>query len=119
MIKINNECLSKCLLLCLEQTELKYGEALVRSDGLTKHSVLVRWKILEMKKICPFSVKSSVTNFSLILASECYNRVLGLFPTQFCDAVMCLVVTVLDLPPLPPKQNLTNLFLSFFFSCLK
>ena len=54
MIKINNECVSKCLLLCLEQTELKYGEALVRSDGLTKHSVLVMWKILEMKKMCHF-----------------------------------------------------------------
>ena len=49
MIKINNECVSKCLLLCLEQTESKYDEALVQSDGLTKHSVLVMWKILEMK----------------------------------------------------------------------
>ena len=49
MIKINNECVSKCLLHCLERTESKYGEALSHSDGLTKHSVLVMWKILEMK----------------------------------------------------------------------
>ena len=54
MIKINNECVSKCLLHCLEQTESKYDEALVHSDGLTKHSVLVMWKILEMKKIFVF-----------------------------------------------------------------
>ena len=52
MIKINNECVSKCLLHCLEQTESKYGESLVHSDGLTKHSVLLVWKTLEMKKIC-------------------------------------------------------------------
>ena len=56
MIKINNECVPKCVLhrLEVEQTESKYGEAVVHSDGLTKHSVLVMWKILEMKKICPF-----------------------------------------------------------------
>ena len=30
---------------------------------------------------------------------------LGLFSTQSCEAVTCLVVTVLDLPPLPPKSN--------------
>ena len=50
MIKINKECVSKCFLHCLEQTEPKYGEAMAHSDGLTKHSVLVMWKILEMKK---------------------------------------------------------------------
>ena len=38
MIKINHECVSKCLLRCLEQTELKYGEALAHSGGLTKHT---------------------------------------------------------------------------------
>ena len=38
MIKINNECVSKCIVHCLEQTESKYGEALVHSDGLTKHT---------------------------------------------------------------------------------
>ena len=48
MIKINNECVSKCLLHCLEQTESKYGEALTHSYGLTKHTVFVLWKILEM-----------------------------------------------------------------------
>ena len=31
MIKINNECVTKCLLHCLEQTESKYGEALNRN----------------------------------------------------------------------------------------
>ena len=50
-IKINKECMSKCLLHCLEQAESKYGEAVAHSDGLTKHSVLVMWKIIEMKKI--------------------------------------------------------------------
>ena len=51
MIEINSECMSTWLLHCLEQTESKYGEAMAHSDGLTKHSVLVMWKILEMKKI--------------------------------------------------------------------
>ena len=37
----NNECVSRCFLHCLEQTESKYGEALAHSDGLTKLSVLV------------------------------------------------------------------------------
>ena len=44
MIKINNECVSKCLLHCLEQTELKYGEALIYSGGFTKYSVPVMSK---------------------------------------------------------------------------
>ena len=43
--------MSKCRLHCLEQTESKYGEALAHNDGLTKHSILVMWKIFEMKKI--------------------------------------------------------------------
>ena len=54
MIKINNECVSKCLLHCLDQTGSKYGDTLVHSDGVTKHSVLVMWKILEMMKIYHF-----------------------------------------------------------------
>ena len=54
MIKVNIECVFKCLLQCLEETESKYDEALVHSDGVTKHSVLVMWKILEMKNIYPF-----------------------------------------------------------------
>ena len=33
LIKFNNECASKCILHWLEQTELKYGEALVHSDS--------------------------------------------------------------------------------------
>ena len=68
MIKINNKCVSKCIFHCLEETESKYGEALVHSGGLTKHGVLVMWKILEMKKaFFSFSVKSSVSHFSLII----------------------------------------------------
>ena len=60
MIKINKDWVSKCLLHCLEQTEPKYSEAMAHSDGLTKHSELEMWKILEMKKkkIFCFSVKS-------------------------------------------------------------
>ena len=45
---------SKCLLHCLEQTESKSGEALAHSDGLTKYTVLVMWKILEMRNIFLF-----------------------------------------------------------------
>ena len=109
MIKINNDCVSKCLLHCLKQTESKYVEALAHSDGSTKHSILVMWKILEMKKIFVFLFcqKFCITLFTdlFFFASECHRMVLGLFSNQFCDAVTCLVVTVLDLPPLPPKSK--------------
>ena len=54
MIKMNSECVSKCLLHCLEQTASKYGETLAHNDGLTKHTVRVMWKILEMKIIFLF-----------------------------------------------------------------
>ena len=66
MIQINNECLSKCLLHCLEQTESRYGEAMAHSDGLTKHSVLVMWKIVEMKNntVLFFLSKVSYTLFT-------------------------------------------------------
>ena len=50
MIKVNNGCVSKCRLHCLEKTKSKYCEALVLSDGLTKHRVLVIWENFEMKK---------------------------------------------------------------------
>ena len=102
MIKINNECVSKCLRHCLEQRKWKYDRALDHSDNLIKHTVLAMWKILQMKnnnnnnnkqKQKSFSVKSSVSPFSLIL----------LFWTQFCAAATCLVVTVLDSTPLLPK----------------
>ena len=53
IIKINNNCVSKCPLHCLEKPESKYVEPLVHSNGLTKHSVLVVWKTLAMKNICP------------------------------------------------------------------
>ena len=53
------------LLHCLKQTELKYGGALVYSDGLSKHGILLMWKITEMRKICPFffSKKFCITPF--------------------------------------------------------
>ena len=44
MIKINNVCVSKCLLHCLKQTKSKYGEALIHSDRLSKYSILLKWK---------------------------------------------------------------------------
>ena len=50
-----------------------------------------------MKKICRFFF---CQKFWIILfshwnfTSECHSRALGLFSTQFCDAVTCLVVTV-------------------------
>ena len=46
--------------------------------------------------------------FLQFFASECHSRVLGLFSIQFCDAVTCLVVKVLDLPPLPPKSRISE-----------
>ncbi len=55
MTKINNDSVSQCLLHCLKQTELKYGEALVHSSGLSKHGTFLMWKITKMRKICPFS----------------------------------------------------------------
>ena len=35
-------------------TESKYGEALVHSDGLNRHSIALMWKITEMRKTCRF-----------------------------------------------------------------
>ena len=55
MTKINNDSVSKCLLHCLKQTKLKYGEALVHSSGLSKHGTFLMWKITKIRKICPFS----------------------------------------------------------------
>ena len=107
---IKNECVSKCLLQCLEQTESKYGESLVHSDDLTKHSVLVMWKISQMKKICPlffcqiFCQKLSITLFtdSLLenatVVSWVYSQ-----PIVRCCAVSCC--QVLDLPRLPRKSQ--------------
>ena len=54
MTKVNNDSVSQCFLHCLKQTESKYGEALVHSDGLSKHGTFLMWKITEMWKICPF-----------------------------------------------------------------
>ena len=92
---------SKCLLHCPEQTESKYGETLVHSDGLTKHSL---FGIVENLS---FLFLSNVLHhtFHRFFASECHSRALGLFSTQFCDAMTCLVVTVLDLPPQSPKSR--------------
>ena len=55
MTKINNDSVSQCLLHCLKQTKLKYGEALVHSSGLSKHGTFLMWKITKIRKICPFS----------------------------------------------------------------
>ena len=86
---------------------------MVPSDGLIKHSILLLWKILEMKKTslflfyqkcCIILKKEKYICFTL----ECHSRVLGLFVTQFCDTVTCLVFRVLDLPPLPPKSKNTR-----------
>ena len=65
MTKISNECVSECLLHRIKQTELKYVEALVHSDGLSKHGFLLMWKITKMRKLCPFffSQKFYITPF--------------------------------------------------------
>ena len=65
MTKINTNSVSQCLLHCLKQMESKYGEAVVHSDGLSKHGILLMWKITEIGKICPFlfSQKFCITAF--------------------------------------------------------
>ena len=62
---------SKCPLRCLKQTESKHDEALVHSDGLNKYSLLLMWKILEMKTIRPFFFRQ---NFCIILFIHCLLR---------------------------------------------
>ena len=54
MTEISDERVSLCLLHCLKQTESKYGEALVHSDGSSKHGIFPMWKITEMRKIRHF-----------------------------------------------------------------
>ena len=38
----------------LKQTQSKYDEVLPHCDSLSKPGIFLMWKILEMKKICPF-----------------------------------------------------------------
>ena len=66
MTKLNNDSVSQCLLHCLKQTELKYGEALVHSSGVSKHGTFLMWKMTKMRKIFPFSFsqKFCITLFS-------------------------------------------------------
>ena len=93
------ECVSKCPLHCLEQTESKYSEALVHSDGLTKHSVHVMWKILEMKKIFLFFFcqKFYITLFTNSLLQ---NATVGSWVYSQPNFVMlrCVWLSLLDLP---------------------
>ena len=55
MTEINNDSVFQCRLYCLKQTESKYGEALVHSIGLSKHSTFLMWKSTKMRNICHFS----------------------------------------------------------------
>ena len=66
MTKIKNESVSQCLLHYLKQTELKYGEALVHSSGLSKHDTFLMWTITKMRKICPFSFSQKICITSFI-----------------------------------------------------
>ena len=52
MIKINIECVFKYFLYRIKQTDSKYGEVLVHSDGASKHCILLMWKVLEKQKVC-------------------------------------------------------------------
>ena len=69
MTKLDNDSGSQYLLHCLKQTELKYGEALVHSSGLSKHGTFLMWKITKIRKNCPytFSQKFFIILFSNIL----------------------------------------------------
>ena len=62
MIKANNVCVSKCLLHCLKQTESKYGEALVHSDGLSKYTSNVENLRNEDNNVLSFSVKKCLSH---------------------------------------------------------
>ena len=55
MTKIDTDSVSQCVFHCLKQTELKYGEVLVHSSGLSKHGTFPMWKITKIWKICHFS----------------------------------------------------------------
>ena len=87
MTKINNDCVSQCLLHCLKQTESKYGEALVYSSGLSKHGTFLMWKVTKMRKICPFffSQKLSITPF---INSLLQNVTVGFWVYSQPDFVM-------------------------------
>ena len=63
MIKANNDCVSKCLLHCLKQTESQYGEALAHNDGLSKYISNVENLRSEDNNVLSFSVKSSASYF--------------------------------------------------------
>ena len=54
----------------------KYGEALVHCDGLSKHSILLMWKIIEMRKVCPF-LFSQIFCITLFSISLLQNVTLG------------------------------------------
>ena len=66
MTKIDTDSVSQCVFHCLKQTELKYGEVLVHSSGLSKHGTFLMWKITKIRKILPFffSQKFCITPFS-------------------------------------------------------
>ena len=93
--------------LLSKQTESKYGEALVHSSGLSKHGTFLMWKITKMRKICPFSLskKFCITPFINSLHQNVTLEFLVYSQPDFVMAVMCLVVTVLDLISLPPKSK--------------
>ena len=76
MTKINYDSVSQCLLQCLKQTELKYDEALVHSDGLSKHGTFLMWKITKMRKICPFFFSQHIC-ITLFINSLLQNITVG------------------------------------------
>ena len=111
MTKINNDSVSQCLLHCLKQRESKYGEALVHSDGLSKHGVLLMWKTTKIRKLCPFFFSQ---NFCITLFINSLPPHITVESSVYSqpDFVMCLVVTALDLsflhphPPPPQSKNI-------------
>ena len=90
--KINNDCVSKCLLHCLEQTKSKSGEALVH----TKHSVRTCHVEFHTKEdhnyVLSVSVKTSVQDPLDSLDSECCECVRAVVCHWFraCACVWCV-----------------------------
>ena len=88
--KINNDCVSKCLLHCLEQTKSKSGEALVH----TKHSVRTCHVEFHRKEdhnyVLSVSVKTSVQDpprllWTLNVVSVCVQScVIGFERVRVC-----------------------------------
>ena len=87
MTKINTNSVSQCLLHCLKQTKSKYDEALVHSDGFSKHGTFLMWKITKMRIIFPFFFSQKLC-ITLFINSLHQNVTVGFWVYSHPDFVM-------------------------------